>query len=149
MKPTCVQNLTTLASAVPKIQLVTKKLKTVCVLTTPLSETAAVVPRQWKAARIMPVSTVTKPVQPSDFRPILITPSCPGFLKGRHIVKSYIYPALHQRPPGLCFSDQFAFRPAGSTTVALIALLHTVCLELCVSSPWTFPRRSIVYGMPF
>jgi len=26
----------------------------------------------------------------------------------------------------LCFSDQFAFRPIGSTTAALIALLHTV-----------------------
>jgi len=28
--------------------------------------------------------------------------------------------------PELCFDDQFAFRPTGSTTAAVIALLHTV-----------------------
>jgi len=52
----------------------------------------------------------------------------------RHIVKTYIYPALHRPPPGLCFSDQFAFRPTGSTTAALIALLHIVCSELSTNS---------------
>jgi len=29
-----------------------------------------------------------------------------------------------------CFTDQFAFRPTGSTTATLIALLHTVCTML-------------------
>ncbi len=44
----------------------------------------------------------------------------------RHIVRSYIYPALQQPPPGLHFADQFAFRPTGSTDAALIILLHTI-----------------------
>ena len=37
-----------------------------------------------------------------------------------------IYPALLQPCPSLDFSDQFAFRPSGSTTAAIVALLHTV-----------------------
>jgi len=38
-----------------------------------------------------------------------------------------MYPALLQPPPSVCFSDQYVFRPSGSTTAALAALLHTVC----------------------
>ena len=44
----------------------------------------------------------------------------------RHIVRTYVYPALHQPPPGLHFADQFAFRPTGSTDAALITLCHTI-----------------------
>jgi len=32
----------------------------------------------------------------------------------------------HNPPPGLCFTDQYAFKPTGSTTAAIIALLYTV-----------------------
>jgi len=42
------------------------------------------------------------------------------------VVRRYIYPALTRPPPQLNFDDQFAFRPTGSTTAAIIALLHTV-----------------------
>ena len=35
-------------------------------------------------------------------------------------------PALLQPYPALNFSDQFAFRPSGSTTVDIVAMLHTV-----------------------
>jgi len=42
----------------------------------------------------------------------------------RHIAKSYIYPSLLESPTGLCFTDQFAFRPSGSTAAATISLLH-------------------------
>ena len=38
------------------------------------------------------------------------------------VVKQFIYPAL--LTPSLIFSDQFAFRPTGSTTAAVIAILH-------------------------
>jgi len=104
---------------------------------------AAIVPRQWKAARITPMLKVTKPVQPSEFRPILITPVLSRILE-RQIVKSYIYPALQQPPPGFCFSDQFTFRPTDSTAAALIALLQSVwnCLptHTCISSLWTSPK---------
>ena len=34
--------------------------------------------------------------------------------------------ALLNPPPLLSFSDQFAFRPSGSTTAALITILHTI-----------------------
>ena len=67
--------------------------------------------------------------------------SCTGFLKGTSLSSTSIrHSTSHHR---VCFSDQFAFRPTGLTTAALIALLHTVCLELsanptCISSPWIF-----------
>jgi len=43
--------------------------------------------------------------------------------------RQFIYPALltpDTPPPSLVFSDQFAFRPSGSTTAAVIAILQTV-----------------------
>ena len=94
-----------------------------------LSITAGIVPRQWKVAIITPVPKITKPMQPKDFRPISITPVLSRMLE-RHIVRTYIYPALHQPPSGLRFTDQFAFRPTGSTVAALIALIHTVLTKL-------------------
>ena len=93
------------------------------------SVAAGIVPRQWKAAMITPVPKVNKPIQPSDFRPISITPVLSRAFE-RHIVKSYIYPALKAPPPELHFGDQFAFRPTGSTAAAIIALLHTVLVML-------------------
>ena len=44
----------------------------------------------------------------------------------RIVVKQHIYPALLSPPPTLNFCDQFAFRPTGSTTAAIITMLHTV-----------------------
>ena len=38
----------------------------------------------------------------------------------------YIYPALNNPPPSVTFSDQFAFRPTGSTTSAIITILQTI-----------------------
>jgi len=83
------------------------------------------VPQQWKKACITPIPKVTHPVQASDYRPISITPVLSRMLE-KHLVKTFIYPALQQPPPGLHFADQFAFRPTGSTDAALITLLHTV-----------------------
>jgi len=45
---------------------------------------------------------------------------------GKHLVRQYIYPALHQPASGLKSDDQFGFRPSGSTTAAIIAMLDTV-----------------------
>jgi len=88
-----------------------------------------VVPRQLKTALIVPVSKVAVPASESDYRPISITPILSRLVE-RRIVTSYIYPDLQTPPHQLCFTDQFAFRPTGSTTAALIALLHTVCTML-------------------
>ena len=78
--------------------------------------TAGIVPKQWKVAVIAPIPKTTKPMKPKDYRPISITPVLSRTLE-RHdiVVRSYIYPALQQPPPGLNFTDQFAFRPTGST----------------------------------
>ena len=90
-----------------------------------VAEAEGVVPRQWKTAVITPVPKTSKPANPNDFRRISVTPILSRSLE-KHIVRQYIYPALQNPPLGLDFSDQFAFRPSGSTTAALVALFHTV-----------------------
>ena len=41
-------------------------------------------------------------------------------------VRCFLYPTFSIPLPTLNFCDQFAFRPTGSTTAALIYILHTV-----------------------
>ena len=50
---------------------------------------------------------------------------------------------LRSPPPGLSFHDQFAFQPTGSTTAALIQLLHTIT-TLLATHPYV-----IVYALDF
>ena len=76
---------------------------------------------QWRTAVITPIPKLPKPTQAA----ISITPVLSRSLK-KYIVRTFIYPALQLPYPELCFDDQFAFRPTGSTTAAVIALLHTV-----------------------
>jgi len=64
--------------------------------------------------------------------PILITPVLSRVME-RIIVRSYIYPAFLCPPSNLNLADQFAFRPTGSTTAALITLLHTITSMLTKS----------------
>jgi len=42
------------------------------------------------------------------------------------VVRQFLYPAFLSPPSSLNLSDQFAFRPSGSTTAALISILHSV-----------------------
>jgi hypothetical protein len=93
------------------------------------SLSTAVVPLQWKSAYILPIPKVTHPTTPSDFRPISITSVLSRALE-KHVVRTYIYPSLLLPPTALTFSDQFAFRPTGSTTAALITLFHTITAML-------------------
>jgi len=90
-----------------------------------LSITTSTVPTQWKRASILPIAKVPQPCQPSDFRPISITPVLTRILE-RFVVRQYIYPTLSIPPPPLQFNDQFAFRPSGSPAAAIIMLLQTV-----------------------
>ena len=55
----------------------------------------------------------------------------------RSVVRNFLYPVLFNPLPTLTlqFSDQFAFRPTGSTEAAIIALLHTVT-NLLLSNPY-------------
>jgi len=71
------------------------------------------------------VPKISSPASLSDFRPISITSVLSRAIE-RLVVRQFIYPALLTPPPSLVFSDQFAFRPSGSTTAAAIAILQTV-----------------------
>ena len=41
-----------------------------------------------------------------------------------------LYPALNSPLSTLSFTDQYGFRPSGSTTAALIALLHLSLIHI-------------------
>ena len=107
-----------------------------------LSLSSAVVPQQWKKASILPIPKIPSPQCPSDFRPISITSILSRILE-RIVVADYIYPALQSSPPDLNFSDQYAFRPSGSTTAALIQLFYTVTTQLDTNS------YVVVYALDF
>ena len=93
--------------------------------TSALSLRTSAVPVQWKRACIRPIPKLTTPQQPADFRPISITPVLTRVME-QIMVKQHIYPALLSPPATLNFCDHFAFRPTGSTTAAIITMLHTV-----------------------
>jgi len=83
------------------------------------------VPQQWKTATITPIPKVPRPTKLSEFQPISVTPVLSRSLK-KYVVRHHIYPALRDPPPQLNFEDQYAFRLTGSTTAAIIAILHTI-----------------------
>ena len=90
-----------------------------------LSLHTSFVPSQWKTSSIHPIAKVPQPKTPADYRPISITPVLSRTLE-RHIVSTYLYPALLDPPPNLTFSDQYAFRPTGSTTAAVVSIIQEV-----------------------
>src|SRR6218665_543921 len=65
---------------------------------------------------------IKPPLAASDFRPISVVPILSRILE-RIVVTNYIYPAISAPPMVNLVADQFAFRPTGSTTAALIDLL--------------------------
>ena len=93
-----------------------------------------IVPSQWKAAYISPVPKVSTPQSHTDFRPISVTSVLTRIMKCI-IVRDYLYPALQAPTPILNFSDQFGFRPTGSTTATLITILQSVT-SLLVDNPY-------------
>ena len=85
----------------------------------------AIVPLQWKMAIIKPIPKIKNPLTEKDFRPISITPVLSRVME-KLVVRTYIYPAILDPPDLLTFADQFAFRPTGSTTAALIFLFNRI-----------------------
>jgi len=53
------------------------------------------------------------------------------------VVTKLLYPAFMVSSPSLNFHDQYAFRPTGSTTAALISFLQTVT-DLLLHNPFVF-----------
>jgi hypothetical protein len=90
-----------------------------------ISLATSTVPSQWKQAKIQPIPKLLPPKQHADFRPISITPVLTRAME-RTVVSRFLYPAFLSPPPLLSFTDQFAFRPTGSTTAAIISILQTV-----------------------
>ena len=89
---------------------------------------------RWKCSTITPVAKVAKPAVCADYRPISVTPIMSRLLE-KVIVKNYIYPALIHPDCTHLFQDQFAFRPTGSTTAALVSLIHKIS-SLLVEYPY-------------
>jgi len=96
---------------------------------------SSIIPHQWKHAVICPVLKIASPHEESDYRPISITPVLSRLPERIIVVRQFIYPAIITPPTPLSFTDQYAFRPTGSTAAALIAFLHSVT-DLLSSNPF-------------
>ena len=83
------------------------------------------VPKQWESSIITPVAKSSKPAQCADFRPISVTPLLSRLME-KIVVSNFLYPALINPKCEQLFWEQFAFRPTGSTTSALISLIHHI-----------------------
>ena len=80
---------------------------------------------QWKTAVIRPVAKVRHPVEPLDYRPIYVVPVISRIVQ-RLVVQTYIYPAFDDDAMRCNLQDQYAFRPTGSTTAAIIAIVIVI-----------------------
>lgn len=78
-------------------------------------------PDNWKKALITPLPKVSKPTNLSDFRPISVTPILSRILE-RIVVRCYLLRSL----PDSDIIDQYAYRTSGSTTAAIVDILHRV-----------------------
>lgn len=79
------------------------------------------VPITWRTAHVTPVPKTQPIANLSDFRPISVT-SLLSRLTERLIVRDYLVPYL---TPHL-FYDQYAYKPTGSTTCALVDFTHRI-----------------------
>jgi len=80
-----------------------------------------IVPQQWRIAIVTPVPKIPKPTSLGDYRPISVTPLLSRTAE-RLVVSNWLLPAI----PIEDLQDQFGFRPTGSTTSALVSILHHV-----------------------
>ena len=79
-------------------------------------------PTQSKTATITPVPKVSSPKNPAEYRPISLT-SILSRTTGRLVIRKSLYPAIEASDS---YQDQFAFRPTGETTAAIIAITTAV-----------------------
>ena len=94
-----------------------------------LSLSQSTIPAQWKCATITPVPKIPSPLTPADLRPISVLPLFSTVLE-KIIIRNFIYPKFTSPPLSLLLADQHAFRPSGSTTAAVVSLVHTVTSHL-------------------
>ena len=85
------------------------------------SLSSGIVPSQWSTALVTLIPKVSNPVHLGDFRPISVTPILSRLVE-KLLIRNWLRPAI---PPSI-ISDQFAFKPTGSTTAALVYFMHQV-----------------------
>ena len=90
-----------------------------------MSFQSGIVPLEWLTAVVTPVPKNACPESLAEYRPISVTPIM-SRLAEKLVVQQWLRPAL----PIILIEDQFGFRPTGSTTCALINLMHHVTLML-------------------
>ena len=90
-----------------------------------LSLEQSVVPSQWKSSCITPIAKVSQLRSCSDYRPISVTQIVSRIME-KLLVKSLMYPVITEPECRHLFADQYAFRPTGSTTSALISFFHQI-----------------------
>ena len=78
-------------------------------------------PRRWCTALVTPIPKVPVPATASDMRPISVTSLLSRLLEG-YVAKVLLQPSL----PASMMLNQYAFRPTGSTTCALVHIFHRV-----------------------
>jgi hypothetical protein len=79
------------------------------------------VPNNWLSAVVTPIPKVPLPKHLNDFRPISVTPLL-SRLAEKLIVTRWLRPAI----PNENITDQFAFKPTGSTTCAIVYSMHHI-----------------------
>lgn len=79
------------------------------------------VPSQWLTAIVTPIPKIPQPLHYCDLRPISVTP-----ILSRVVEKLIVNKWLRSAIPSHSIADQFAFRRTGSTTAALVYLMHHV-----------------------
>ena len=105
------------------------------------------IPKQWKSSIITPVAKSSQPKVCADFRPISVTSILCRLLEKLIITKFlYRYPVLTHTDYNSLFRDQFAFRPAHSTTAALIKSLAYNKFTFTKSWLCTFDRVRFFKG---
>ena len=65
------------------------------------------------------------PKTPSEYRPISVLPVISRLVE-RYVGHRLIYPAFLTPPMDNLIKNQFAFRPTGSTTAAIISIVHNI-----------------------
>ena len=105
---------------------------------------ASHIPLQWKTAIIHPIAKIDQPKTPADYRSISILPVLSRLLE-RELVQVYMYVSFTKPPMDNLLADQYAFRPTGSTTSALISIFHNTTSVYWPATPtsplyrWTSP----------
>jgi len=79
---------------------------------------SSTIPEQWRVARIRPVAKMKTPVGPEDYSAHPVEGPRANSRQSVHLQ------AFEEQPFRQSIQDQFAFRPTGSTTAALIDLLQ-------------------------